>query len=103
VDKTKKNRETQIKNVLTKVMSGLKEREKEELDFIKTWEKAAGKQAAKHTRVRFLKAKRLVVSVSDSSWLYKLTVEKRGIIRKINDTLKGKKKITELQFRIGDI
>jgi len=89
-----------LKNILKKVLSDL---EKEELSIVEIWSKAAGEKAAKHTRPAFLKAKRLVVNVSDSSWLYKLTLEKEALVKKVNAGLKGRKKIHQLQFRIGDI
>lgn len=92
-----------LKDIVDKVLSSLKDREKEESDIFKAWKNAAGKKAAKHTELAFLKAKKLVVNVSDSSWLYKLTLEKDKIIKKFNKTIKTRKKIKELQFRIGKI
>jgi len=92
-----------LKDIIKKVISSLEKREQEELDIVKTWEDAAGKKASKHTKPAFLKSKRLVVNVSDSSWLYKLTLEKDSLIQGFNKNLKGKKKIKELQFRIGEI
>ncbi len=92
-----------LKDIVKKVIASLEEREKEELDVSKIWEKAAGKKASKHTKPAFLKSKRLVVNVSDSSWLYKLTLEKDRLIQGFNKNLKGGKKIKELQFRIGEI
>ena len=92
-----------LKDIVGKVLSGLKDREKEESDIFKAWNSAAGKKAAKHTKLAFLKAKKLVVNVSDSSWLYKLTLEKDKIIKKFNKAIKSRKKIKELQFRIGEI
>lgn len=96
-------KDTPIKDVVKKIISNLEKKEKEELDIIKIWEKTVGKKGAKHTKPAFLKSKRLVVNVSDSSWLYKLTLEKASIIKKFNAGLKGRKKIRELQFRIGQV
>ncbi len=95
--------DTPLKDTIKKVIADLEEREKEELDISKIWEKAAGKAASKHTKPAFLSSKRLVVNVSDSSWLYKLTLEKDRLIQGFNKNLKGRKKIKELQFRIGEI
>ncbi|UCD54658.1 MAG: DUF721 domain-containing protein [Candidatus Omnitrophota bacterium] len=93
----------ELKDIVKKVITDLEKREKEELDVCKIWEKVAGKKASKHTKPAFLKSKRLVVNVSDSSWLYKLTMEKDKLIQGFNKDLKGRKKIKELQFRIGEV
>jgi predicted nucleic acid-binding Zn ribbon protein len=92
-----------LKDIIKNVISSLEKREKEEIDLFKAWEKAAGKKASKHTKPAFIKSRRLVVNISDSSWLYKLTLEKRAILEALNKNFKGKKKIKELQFRIGEI
>ncbi len=93
----------ELKDIVKKIISGLEEREAEETDIVKIWERAVGKKASKHTKPVFLKSKRLIVTVSTSSWLYKLTLEKNKLIESINNDLKGKKKIKELQFRIGQV
>ena len=92
-----------LKDVLKKIISDIEKKEKDEVNISKIWEKTAGKKACKHTKVAFLKARRLVVNVSDSSWLYKLTLEKGRLIKDFNNNLKSKKKIRNLQFRIGEI
>ena len=102
-NKGQMDKDEPLKDTIKKVIAKIEEREKEELDVSKIWEKAAGKKASKHTKPAFLKSKRLVVNVSDSSWLYKLTLEKEGLIRGFNEGLKGRRKIKELQFRIGEI
>jgi len=93
----------QLKSIVKKIISGLEEREKEDADILKLWEMAAGKKASKYTKPVFLKSKRLIVTVSNSSWLYNLTLEKNKLLQKINSGLKTKKKIKELQFRIGQV
>ena len=93
----------ELKDIVKKIISGLEEREAEETDIVKIWERAVGKKASKQTKPVFLKSKRLIVTVSTSSWLYKLTLEKNKLIESINNDLKGKKKIKELQFRIGQV
>ena len=92
-----------IKDVLKQVISKIEERKNEEENLHKAWKQAAGKSAAKHTRLVLLKSKRLIVNVSNSPWLYKLTMEKGELIQKFNKNMAGKKKIEEIQFRIGDI
>lgn len=94
----------ELKDVIKTVITNLKKKEKQESDILKTWEKTAGKKASKHTKPVFLKKKRLVVNISDSSWLYKLTLDKRALIKKFNYHLKDpKKKIKELQFKIASM
>ena len=90
-----------LKDVLKQIIGNIEKKEKEELDLLKFWEEAIGKGGARHTKIAFLKPKRLVVNVSDSTWLYKLTMDKKNIIKKFNK--QSKKKIKELQFRIGKI
>ncbi|OGW74814.1 MAG: hypothetical protein A2Z72_06040 [Omnitrophica bacterium RBG_13_46_9] len=92
-----------LKGVLNKIISNLKKKEEYEAGIIKLWEKTVGKSASKHARPAFLRAKRLVVNVSDSSWLYKLTLEKDSLLRRFNENLKSRRKVRELQFRIGQI
>jgi len=96
-------KETPLKDVLKKVISNLQKREEEEGSLFKAWEEAVGEKTAKHTKPVFFKEKRLIVNVSDSPRLYKLTLEKKKLIERFNKNMKGKKKIKELQFRIGDI
>ena len=83
---------------IKKIISGL-QKEKGQ-DFLEAWEKAVGEKAAKHTKIIFLKNGQLVVNVNNSSWLYKLTLEKQGILERLNKA--QNRKVKELQFRIGD-
>lgn len=92
-----------LKNIVKKVIAKIEEKENEESDLLKIWRKTVGKRASGHTKPAFLKAKRLVVNVGNSSWLYKLTLEKGRLLQELNKNLKGRKKIRELQFRIGEV
>ena len=67
----------------------------------KMWRRAAGNRASKRSQPISLRKGRLVVSVEDSSLLYDLTLRKRDIFEKLSRDLKGK--ISEIQFRIGEI
>ena len=98
-----KTGQSHIGNVVKKLISGFEKKEKEEKGLYKAWETAAGRKAAGHTKPVFVKEKRLVVKVSDSAWLYKLTMEKENLLRKFNRGAKKRKKINRIQFRIGDI
>jgi len=93
-----------LKDVIKKVISDIEKKEEKGTDFLKTWEKTVGEKAARHTRPVFIKRKRLVVNVNDSSWLYKLTLDKQALIERYNKHQKDRKqKIKELQFRVGEV
>ena len=92
-----------LKDIIKRVVSQLEEKGKEEQDLFKTWEKIAGKKAAAHSKPAFFKAKKMVINVSNSSWLYKLTLEKAKLIEEFNKNIKSRKKVKELRFRIGEI
>jgi len=98
-----KKKPTHLKSILKDVISEFGKREREEHNILSAWEKAAGKKAVKHTKPLFIKEKKLVIGVSNSSWLYKLTTERRKLLKVLNAELKGKKEIGGLQFRIGQI
>lgn len=93
-----------LKNVIKKVISDLERTETKEANILETWSKAVGKKAAERTRPVFLRKKKLVVNVSDSAWLYKLTLEKKTLIDTFNARIKSPaRKIQELQFRVGEV
>lgn len=99
---TKENT-TPLKNLLKNVISGIEKKRKDEGDIVNLWEKTVGKKASRHTKPAFLKEGRFVVNVSNSSWLYNLTIEKRTLLQKLNRSLKKEKKVKTLQFRIQKI
>lgn len=92
-----------LKNIIKELISELGKKEKEETDILKTWEKTVGKKGAEHTKPVFLKTKKLIVNVDNSSWLYTLTTEKNKLIKEFNKNLGKRDKIKQLQFRIGNI
>lgn len=96
-------KEGPLKDVVKKIIGNLEKKETEELDLVKIWEGAVGKKAATHTQLALFKSKRLIVNVSNSSWLYKLTADKKKLIEALNAKIKGRRKVKELQFRIGQI
>lgn len=67
------------------------------------WAKAAGEEAVVHTQPLSFKKGVLMVIVENSVWLYKLTVEKKGIIKRFNEEYQGRQKLVELRFRVGEI
>jgi predicted nucleic acid-binding Zn ribbon protein len=92
-----------LEGVLKKIIGSVSEKgAPTEEDVRAAWDAAVGEKAAAHSRPRTLKAGRLVVSVDGSSWLYELTVQKRGILKKLEESFKGKK-IKEITLRIGEL
>ncbi len=93
-----------IKDVVSGIVKGWK---KESASFtedkiLKVWEKAAGRRLARHSRPVSFKAKRLIVHVDSSPWLYELTLQRPKILVRLKKCFK-KKPVTEVQFRIGEI
>jgi len=87
-----------LEGAVRKIISGLKKGKGG--DFLAAWEGAAGEEASRHTKINFLKKGRLVVNVSDSAWLYRLTFEKEDILQRLNKA--QKRRVKEIQFRIGN-
>jgi hypothetical protein len=67
------------------------------------WEAAVNKEAQNKTQLVGYKNGTLTVLVPDSSWLYKLTLEKRNTIEKFNRNYKGRKKARDIRFRVGEL
>ena len=65
------------------------------------WRTAAGEEARECTRPVNLNKGTLTVLVDNSSWLYKLTMEKGRIREEFNKIYPGRKKVKEIRFRIG--
>jgi len=67
----------------------------------KAWLDAAEDEVSAHARPVSLKNGTLLILVENSSWLYKLTMEKKDILRKFNENYTGRKKAADIRFRIG--
>jgi len=92
-----------LKDVLKGLIDEIEKKEGgRDFDFVKAWNKTVGKDIAKHTKPRNLRVGILSVNVSDSSRLYKLTLEKNAIISKLNKKIKNRK-VKDIRFRIGEI
>ena len=83
-----------------KDLSG-KERFSEE-EIVGAWEAAVGKAAARHSKPVSFKKATVTVNVDRSGWLYELTVQKKEILKKLEERL-GAKKIKDIRLRIGEI
>ena len=73
-----------------------------EEEMAEAWEEAVGAQAATHSRPVSLRRGELIVNVDGSSWLYELTLKKRGITEKLTAKLR-KGKLKNIRFRIGEV
>ena len=67
------------------------------------WEAAVTGENKNKTQLVNYRNGVLTAIVADSSWLYKLTLEKRDIIEKFNKNYKGRKKAHDVRFRVGDL
>jgi hypothetical protein len=67
------------------------------------WEEATDENAKGHLQLVSYKNGVLMVVVENSSLLYKLTLEKREILKKFNEKYKGRKKAQNIRFRVGTI
>jgi predicted nucleic acid-binding Zn ribbon protein len=66
------------------------------------WRRAAGEDAARHSRCVSFRRSCVFVNCDTSSWLYELTTRKKEILKALGEALKGKK-FRDIRFRIGDI
>lgn len=95
--------ENPLDSVLKDIISGISKRGGVTEEDVKVaWDEAVGKGAASHCKIRSLKGGRLVVNIDGSSWLYEITVQKKEILKKLAESLKGKK-IKDITLRIGDL
>ena len=65
------------------------------------WSEITEEETKKHARPVSLKNGTLMVMVDNSSWLYKMTLEKNNVLQKFNKAYKGRKKARDIRFRIG--
>ena len=94
-----------IKDVLASVIQNMSGEKKETIDRIKdAWKESVDKKALSHTRPAAYKAKRLVINIDASAWMYELNLKKQEIKKKLNEKLsKDSITINEIIFRIGEI
>lgn len=65
------------------------------------WIKAVGKNINDHAHPVNFRNNNLTVIVDNSTWLYKLTIEKKELLRKFNEEYSGRKKAENIRFRVG--
>jgi len=72
-------------------------------NVLEAWVEAVEEKALGHAKPVAYKKGIITVIAETPSWLYKLTMEKRDIIKRFNESYKGRKKATEIRFRIGKV
>ena len=66
------------------------------------WKKSIAQEAVFHTRPVALKKKILTIEVDSSTWLYMLSLKKKGALDNMKKIL-GSDRIKDIKFRIGEI
>lgn len=69
----------------------------------KAWSEATPEETKTYSRPVSLKKGVLLVVVENSTRLYDLTLKKKEILRKFNEKYTGKKKASDIRFRIGSL
>lgn len=105
---------TPIKNVLETVIFKMSGEKKHAIERIKeAWQAAVDKKTYIHARPASFRAKRLVINVDSSAWMYELNLRKHEILAKLNEAASGKRRapqpkqqnvvIKEIVLRIGEV
>lgn len=68
---------------------------------VEAWQSVAGDSAKDHSQPVSFRRGKLVIVVENSVWLYKMTLEKRILLKKFNEKYEGRKKAEEIRFRVG--
>jgi predicted nucleic acid-binding Zn ribbon protein len=67
------------------------------------WVASVDNETKEHTRPVSFKNGILMVVVEDSTWLYKLTLDKKVLLEKFNGNYTGRKKARDIRYRIGSL
>jgi predicted nucleic acid-binding Zn ribbon protein len=87
-----------VQGVLGRIeQKGVKKRNR----VVEAWEKTVGENTINHAHPVSFKKGTMMIITENSVWSYKLTMEKRSIIKKFNEEYSGRQKLVEIRFRIG--
>lgn len=64
------------------------------------WPRAVGREIAKRSAPRVIRGTVLWVGVTDSVWMQQLHLLKQELLQRINDSLPGREKISDLRFQL---
>ena len=96
-----KEKDTPLKNTIKSIIGKLGD-ENRGRNIQSAWEDVVGRDKASHTKLVSFRKGRLVVTVSDSTRLYELTLDQRRILKEVNAAI-TKKTVKEIRFKIGVI
>ena len=71
-------------------------------DIESLWKEVVGQDGFTHSRPVAIRKKILSVVVDNSGWMQELTMRKRNILKGLKRKL-GRDKISEINFRIGEL
>ncbi|MFH1460140.1 MAG: DUF721 domain-containing protein [Candidatus Omnitrophota bacterium] len=95
-----KNKAVLIKDVVDEFLNEFTpEKLSTQTKIMHYWPSIIPKNALEHTHPLLIKNKTLVVLVSNSAWLYRLTLEKDSLLKKIRSYTK-ETTITNIRFKI---
>jgi predicted nucleic acid-binding Zn ribbon protein len=98
----KGNRPKEIEHILSGILGKLEAGGVKKTNEVReAWIKSAGENTSGHSDPVNFKKGVLTVIVENSTWLYKLTLEKRAIMAKFNEVYRGRQKAKEIRFRVG--
>jgi predicted nucleic acid-binding Zn ribbon protein len=66
-------------------IDSLQPEEKKYVSIFRSWEKIAGTDIASHSVVKEIESKTLIIEVDHPSWSQLLTIQKKSILRKIQN------------------
>ena len=69
----------------------------QELQILNVWSECVGEAIAKYSSPQELRKNKLFVRVENAAWRYELSLNKSGIVEKLNEKL-GRKLIKEIIF-----
>ncbi len=72
------------------------------VEVLRVWPRVVGHTMAEHARPVGLQRGTLLVHVTDSAWLHRLSMARRDIIRNVNDHLDGPA-VKSVRLRIGPL
>ena len=74
----------------------------QEMDIRRIWLRAVGRSVAEHAQPVRLEGGRLLVHVSDSAWLHRLSLMRRDLARNVNDLLTAPA-VKDVRLRLGPL
>ena len=100
----RKNNTSHVRRVVDALIGKLEQRTVKRANAVLVaWMEATGEEEKCHAKPVSMRNGVLMVIVENAPWLYKFTLEKRILLKKINNVYTGRKKIEEIRFRIGKI